>query len=373
MIRTSYLHPLVTARIEADHMVCMIERKNLDLSRLHEICRKDLQMDGKKIYFLMQCGICYIDGSCQSVSRVCDRARLASEHVMDGYAQPYAVFEKNMTEAYIDKTTLFSAISQAMEQENLKVYYQPLVDTKTWKIASAEALIRWIDPVRGMIPPGAFIPYLEENGRISMVDLYVAKRVHRLIRKRREEERPMVPVSINLSWMDFFDATITNWLVGALEEEKTKGRKIHLEITETSFAALEENRNHILEEYRNQGTEILLDDFGSGFSSFGMIQDYNFDILKIDMSFVRKISVNSKSRCIIRSIVDLAHQIGLRTVAEGAETKEQVDFLAECGCDYIQGYYFFKPMPEEDFMRLLDEEASGSENLYDKVQKGTLV
>lgn len=130
---------------------------------------------------------------------------------------------------------------------------------------------------------------------------------------------------------------------------------IRFEITETSLAAIGENHTWMLMRLRENGAKILLDDFGSGYSSFGMLQDYDFDILKIDISFVRNIGVNKKTESILRAIIDMAHQLGIRLVAEGAETEEQVAFLRENGCDYIQGYYYYKPMPQAEFLQLLEE------------------
>lgn len=131
-------------------------------------------------------------------------------------------------------------------------------------------------------------------------------------------------------------------------------RSVRMEITETSYAAIEADRSATLEALREAGILLLLDDFGSGYSSFGMLQNYNFDIMKIDMSFVRQIETNAKTRSIIRFIIEMAHTMDIKIIAEGAETKEQVEFLRDNGCDYIQGYYFYKPMPEEEFVKLLD-------------------
>ena len=142
-----------------------------------------------------------------------------------------------------------------------------------------------------------------------------------------------------------------------MDRFRENGRDLlaRFEITETSYAAIRENRSGILESLRIKNAKILLDDFGSGFSSFGMLQDYDFDILKIDMSFIRKIGENPKTKSIVHSIIGMAHEIGIKTVAEGVETEEQVSFLRQSGCDYIQGYYYSKPLPEEEFVEFLEK------------------
>lgn len=198
------------------------------------------------------------------------------------------------------------------------------------------------------------IPALEESGHISELDLYVLDSVNEFQKKRYQSDKITVPVSTNLSWMDFYDETIMNWLEKKCADASMPSGLCRMEITETSYAAIEADRNATLEALREAGILLLLDDFGSGYSSFGMLQNYNFDIMKIDMSFVRQIETNTKTRSIIRFIIEMAHTMDIKIIAEGAETKEQVEFLRDNGCDYIQGYYFYKPMPEEEFVKLLD-------------------
>lgn len=164
----------------------------------------------------------------------------------------------------------------------------------------------------------------------------------------------MVPVSINLSWMDFYDEELLEWLHNYVKSKKGKEHTIRFEITESSYAAVAENRSLLFQRIREHGAEFLLDDFGSGYSSFSTLQNYDFDILKIDIGFVKRIEQCDKTKSIIDSIIKMVHQMDARVVAEGAETQEQVQFLRERGCDYIQGYYFYKPMMMEQFAELLD-------------------
>ena len=262
-----------------------------------------------------------------------------------------------MSNAYLDSAELAGELYEGIQKKQFEVYYQPVADAKTGMIASAEALIRWNHPEKGMISPGIFIPALEESGQISELSFYVVKQVKELIRARLLCGKKTVPVSINLSWMDFYDETMINGIIEQLQTGEIPRGMIRFEVTETSYAALEENRLGVLNAIRKEGAKILLDDFGSGYSSFGMLRDYNFDILKIDMSFVRKIETNTKTRSILRFLIDMAHEMGVSLVAEGAETQAQVAFLQENGCDYIQGYYYSKPVPETKFCSLLDSGA----------------
>lgn len=353
----SKLSPVITARVESDHFVCLIEKKNLDFEELTSVCDNKFVKDGKRMNLIIRCGIFYVEEKPMKILGMIDRAKLAKRYITDEYVQPYMVYDHSMQVAYIDKAKLAGELQEGIAKEQFRVYYQPVIDTKTGKIASAEALIRWIHPDKGFISPALFIPALEENGHISELDFYVLKKVWQFINDRCENNKFVVPISVNLSWMDFYDEIMMEKILKEMDRFRENGREhmARFEITETSYAAIRENRSGILESLRIKNAKILLDDFGSGFSSFGMLQDYDFDILKIDMSFIRKIGENPKTKSIVHSIIGMAHEIGIKTVAEGVETEEQVSFLRQSGCDYIQGYYYSKPLPEEEFVEFLEK------------------
>lgn len=353
----SKLSPVITARVESDHFVCLVENKNLDFEELTSVCDNKFVKDGKCMNLIIRCGIFYVEEKPMKISGMIDRAKLAKRYITDEYVQPYMVYDHSMQVSYIDKAKLAGELQEGIAKEQFKVYYQPVIDTKTGKIASAEALIRWIHPDKGFISPALFIPALEENGHISELDFYVLKKVWQFINDRCENNKFVVPISVNLSWMDFYDEIMMEKILKEMDRFRENGREhmARFEITETSYAAIRENRSGILESLRIKNAKILLDDFGSGFSSFGMLQDYDFDILKIDMSFIRKIGENPKTKSIVHSIIGMAHEIDIKTVAEGVETEEQVSFLRQSGCDYIQGYYYSKPLPEEEFVEFLEK------------------
>lgn len=353
----SKLSPVITARVESDHFVCLVENKNLDFEELTSVCDNKFVKDGKCMNLIIRCGIFYVEEKPMKISGMIDRAKLVKRYITNEYVQPYMVYDHSMQVAYIDKAKLAGELQEGIAKEQFKVYYQPVIDTKTGKIASAEALIRWIHPDKGFISPALFIPALEENGHISELDFYVLKKVWQFINDRCENNKFVVPISVNLSWMDFYDEIMMEKILKEMDRFRENGREhmARFEITETSYAAIRENRSGILESLRIKNAKILLDDFGSGFSSFGMLQDYDFDILKIDMSFIRKIGENPKTKSIVHSIIGMAHEIGIKTVAEGVETEEQVSFLRQSGCDYIQGYYYSKPLPEEEFVEFLEK------------------
>lgn len=355
ILNESNLKPIALSRIEADHFVCLVKQDNIDFEEITRLCKSNYSYNGKMMTIYSKCGIYLVDDRNMKISGMMDRAKLACEDIDNALVKPYAVFDKNKGETYVDKTELIGELNSAIENEEFCIYYQPVYDAKTKKIASAEALVRWKHPKRGIVSPAVFVPALEENGHISKVDLLVEKGVKHFLEKRHNDGRYIVPVSVNLSWMDFYDAYMMNTILEDVKTSKLEAGFSRFEVTETSYAALAENNGKVLESMRKLNAKILLDDFGSGYSSFSTVSDYDFDIIKLDMGFVRKIETNEKARSIIKSIIDMAHHVNAKVIAEGAETKEQVDFLTDNDCDYIQGFYFSKPLTQEEFEKLLDE------------------
>lgn len=340
---------------EADHFVCLVKRENLDEEFLPKLCTKKISSSGKTIRLFSRCGIFYVKDKEMSVNMMIGRAKLAKKYIEDEYVQPYKVYDSSMQTAYIDKAEIAGELAEGIAKGELQVYYQPVVDVKTGQIASAEALIRWHHSEKGFLSPGFFIPALEESGHISELDDYVIHQVSDFLMDRYHAGKNVVPVSVNLSWMDFYDEKIMEDILDKCKNNDLEEKLIRLEVTETSYAAMGESRNSILESFRTEGVKIMMDDFGTGYSSFGMLQQYNFDIMKIDMSFIRQIETNPKTKSMLRFLIDMAHEMGIHIVAEGVETEVQADFLKKSHCDYIQGYYYYRPIPQEEFRKLLDE------------------
>lgn len=349
------LKPVVLARTEADHFAALVDVENLDLSKLPDILHTTLVRGNIKTDIYGRCGIYYVsDQDTSSISEMCDMAKLAKAYITNEYVQPYAVFNESMRKDYSGKSVSLVNLDSALQKNEFKVYYQPIYDAKTGKIASAEALIRWNSPQYGMILPGTFIPPLEDSGHISKLDMFVNRSVHDFIEKRDKAGKLVVPVSVNLSRMDLMDSHMIGSISQEIEDSQLPRTVFRYELTESAYAEIGLNGQKFLSGLRADGVKILVDDFGSGLSSFSTIRDYDFDILKLDMGFVRKIDSSSKANNIIISIIDLAKRLDMKVIAEGVETKEHADFLRTHGCDYFQGYYFAKPLPQAEFEKLLD-------------------
>ncbi len=350
----SFLNPILTARHTADRFVFLVNRRNLDLKELTNLCTFKYDAAGKSIMIYIHCGIYYIDDKTLDIDAMCNRATIAERYIDNEHVRPYSIFEARMSESYVDRSALYNALPDALANEEFKPYYQPIFDSKTGEIVSAEALVRWFHPQWGFMNPGLFVPALEEGGYISSVDLMIATHVQKFLEERERQGKPIVPVSINLSRMDFYDSEMMRVL-----KERVSGTSLaqgfhRFEVTESSYMDITETDVSLLDTLRSLGAQILIDDFGSGYSSFGTIADYDFDIIKLDMAFIKKIGKNAKIESIIHSLIDMAHHMKAKVIAEGAETEEQVNFLREHDCDYIQGFYFSRPLPEEEFVKLLD-------------------
>ncbi|ADL34678.1 EAL domain-containing protein [Butyrivibrio proteoclasticus B316] len=238
-------------------------------------------------------------------------------------------------------------IEKALENDWVKVYYQPVVRALTGQLCGAESLARWIDPEMGFLSPDKFIGALEESRQIHKLDCWIVKKVCSDISERIHNGLDAIPVSINFSRLDLEATDMLKVLEDAVDEYDIPRDYIHVEITESMIVSDAEMMSGMIERFRSTGYEVWMDDFGSGYSSLTVLKDYHFDTLKLDMSFLR--SFDDKSKAIITSTVIMAKEIDVMTLAEGVETKEQVEFLKNIGCGRLQGYYYGKPMPIDDF------------------------
>jgi len=355
-LRTSALKPLVVGRFpSSDHFIMLVRRENITPEVLVDIAHQHIDNGEREEDILITCGIYNISDRQTAVTDMVEHAIMAFRSIKDIYSTPYATFSEEEEERYLSGKLAVSGFDKALRENEFQPFYQPIYDAVTRRIVSAEALVRWIKDGK-LVPPGMFIPALEENGSVSRVDMHISKCVTGMLKRRKRDGKLVVPVSINLSAMDFY---ANDAMDGVMEDIMTMVEHSltpRYEITETAWADAADNRGEVIETMRAKGTQILIDDFGSGYSSFSTIRDFGFDILKIDMGFIKKIGSNSKVDGIVKSIINMAHSIDLRVVAEGVETETQLIFLRDHGCDYIQGYYFSRPLPEKEFEELLDEQ-----------------
>lgn len=231
------------------------------------------------------------------------------------------------------------------------MFLQPQMDSEG-HMRGAEALVRWIHSEKGMIMPGDFIPVFEKNGLISEVDKHIWDLACRQLKKWKEEGKENLYISVNISPIDFYFLNIFQVFTELVQKYEISPKNIKLEITETAIAMDVKRQLELIERLRSYGFVVEMDDFGSGYSSLNMLKDIQVDILKIDMAFLRKSKDEERSKKILHMIINLSKQLGMPVISEGVETKEQVDYLSDFGCDMFQGYYFARPMDITTFEKL---------------------
>ena len=346
------LNPIIIARLESDHFVLITKTENITAEKMNRLCYQSYTEGTKKLPILIRCGIYNITDTIKKVPQMLDQAKLAEKSI-PAHGTPYAVCSERMIQDYVNQRVFVSELDNALKNGEFLPYYQPIVDAKTGEIVSAEALIRWNHHEKGMIPPGMFIPAFEKEGQTTKLDSFMVNSVLNFNIARMQKGQKVVPCAVNLSRMDFYDTKLMAMLKQKLKNQTNVQEMLKLEITESAYAVLETDALTFLDEMKKLGLTFLLDDFGSGMSSLSTLEVYNFDVIKLDMGFIRKIGKNPNAEAIIRHTIGMAHDMGAKVVAEGVETKEQLEFLQEVDCDMIQGYYFYKPMPEEEFAKLL--------------------
>ena len=344
LLRETFEGNLV-ARFNDDHFAVATQRKNPNdcIQFIHERIRVyDLGLPME-----MKAGIYHPLPEVTDVALIMDRAKIACNSIKNTYDLTWAEFDPAMEEEINFRSHIIRSFQEAMIEGCIEVYYQPEIRAMTREICGFEALARWRDPVHGMISPGVFVPVLEDAHLSPQLDLYIIERVCQdVVQVRRDiPDWELLRVSVNLSRADFR----LRDMVQAVEDVRLRydiaRSMLNIEVTEGAMNEDEKFLQGEIARFRAAGYEVWMDDFGSGYSSLNNVKDYVFDVLKIDMNFLRSFETNPKSAIVIRSIVNMAKELGLHTLAEGVETEEQFAFLREIGCEKVQGYLFSPPMP----------------------------
>ena len=278
-----------------------------------------------------------------------EKARYAFSMLKEthGHAN-YLRYDHNLSNRYKLVQYIVSHIDEAISNDWIKAYYQPVVYAKNRKLCGVEALARWIDPEYGFLNPGIFIPSLEDAQLAYKLDLAMLEIVCKNMRRVLDNGETVVPTSINFSRSDFSVVDIPNEIVRITNKYNIPTYYLHIEITESALLEKTVDLAEAMRRIKENGFSIWLDDFGSGYSSFNTLKDYEFDVLKLDMEFLKGFESNKKSKPLIKAVIDLAGHINMRTLAEGVETEEQANFLKSIGCEKLQGYLISKPITYEE-------------------------
>ncbi len=289
-----------------------------------------------------------------------DHAKLACNSLRRDYTGQLAYYDSKLHDRQLYHARLIQDIDSSLENGDFVVFYQPKYGIQGDRpvLRSAEALIRWRHPSLGMISPGDFIPLFEGNGLVQKLDRFVWEQAASRVAEWRRSYGITVPVSVNVSRIDIYDPDIEDRLLGILKKNSLSTSDLFLEITESAYSDNASRLIEVVNDLRRDGFRIEMDDFGSGYSSLNMLTTIPIDVLKMDMQFVRYMLKDEKSLKLCELVMDISRFLNVPVVAEGVEEQAQYDKLREMGCEIIQGYYFSKPLPAEEFAALIEKEAA---------------
>lgn len=347
----------VAGYMGGDDFAIVIPKEAAVLGPLERGIRDFVKQFGESAGFLPAFGIYEIEDRGLSASMMYDRASIALATVKGNYLNRTGWYDAGMKKKLEDDQVLLSEIQHGLDNHEFVFYVQPQCNMMTGRIVGLESLVRWVHPVRGVVPPGEFIPLLESNGFITNLDLYVWEEVCACLHDWiRTGNRP-VPISVNVSRIDIYSMNVTRKMIELTDRYGIDPSLLQIEITESAYAENYDLIRVVVNDLRKSGFTVFMDDFGSGYSSLNMLKDVNVDVIKIDTKFL-EMNENSERRGmgILETIIRMARLMQLRVIAEGVEKKEQVDFLRNVGCIYGQGYYYYRPMPVEQLKPLLLEE-----------------
>lgn len=358
----------VYGRLENDIFAVCMPYKEENIELLANALQINMKKLNKDYNIKVSCGVYVISDYNMDVSEMYDRAFLAAKNCKGKYVQNIAYYDESMIENMRQEQFIINEVNRALEEEQFAVYLQPKINLVTDRSYGAEALVRWMHPEKGMISPGEFIPVYERNGIIGRLDQYMWRHVCALLRKWLDEGRNPNPISVNVSRVNIYNPHLVEIFKNLITEYRIPAHLLNLELTESAFTEDQDLVMRTMSRLRAMGFKIMMDDFGSGYSSLNVLKDMEVDYLKVDMKFLQQEQgFNGKGEKVLTSIIRMAKWLHMPSIVEGVETAEQVDFLKCIGCEYAQGYFYAKPMPIADYEAfLLKEEELGANTHNDE-------
>ncbi len=346
----------IASRFENDIFYVLCDHRD-SYEELAECICANLKSLNSSIRFSVRIGVQSGVDKHMSLLQQFDKARIACNSVKSDRLHPVAFYSEEMHKKELLEERLLDEMQKAIDEHQFVVWFQPKFNIRGENpvLCSSEALVRWRHPELGMVSPGVFIPLFERNALIPKLDQYVWSEAAKEVAKLKARYGRSVPVSVNVSRIDLFDNGLKDVLIGILKENALDFDDFLLEITESAYSDDGAQLIGAIRNLREAGFKIEMDDFGSGYSSLNSLSEMPVDIIKLDMSFTRKIHENSKSLRVVELVVEMAKSIGALVVAEGVENETQYKLLKQVGCDCVQGYFFSKPLPSEDFEAFVEK------------------
>src|SRR5216683_2356337 len=357
----------VVARVGGDEFTIVLQEleKKEDAAvmaqRVLRIISEPIDIEGQRLYVTASIGITVYPDDGEDAETLLKNADNAMYRAKAVGRNCYEMSTQELSRSMQERMTLESGLHQAMERNEFEVYYQPQIDIRTNRIIGMEALLRWRHPERGLMSPGSFLSVAEERGFIVLIGDWVLRTALNQVRAFRDLGFPDFRVAVNLSARQFRELSLVDGIESAVKQARVDPRLLELEITESVAMENLDLTFKVLERLRRTGISIAIDDFGMGHSSLSYLKRFPIDCLKIDRNFVEDLPDRFEDAAIVRSVIELAQGLNLRVVAEGVETKPQLDFLKEHGCREVQGFYFGFPVPAPQFQETLNQARVGNE------------
>ena len=344
----------ICARSYADHFFLLVERADYGYIEMrHAELVKYLEEFPLDMKIALKFGVYEIHDRDMEIDSMCDRAQIAVNQIKGQYVTEIYFYDDSLRKQLLKEQRITDDMEPALKEHQFKVFFQPKYDIFSETLSGAEALVRWVHPQNGFMSPAEFIPVFESNGFITEVDMFVWDKVCEKIREWLDKYDRFVPISVNVSRKDMYKPNLPQILVDIVHKHGLEPKHLHLEITESAYVENPDQLLQVVEQLKKAGFIIEMDDFGSGYSSLNMLAAMPIDILKLDMKFVQNYSEADNSRSILSFVIGLAKWMNLYVIAEGVETKAQLELLRGMDCNLAQGYYFSKPLPEKEFEQIL--------------------
>lgn len=357
----------ICCRVNADNFAILYPSKLMDSEEIRSIFRKAKVIEGFLRSITFSVGRYVIEDKSLTPSAMYDRAMMAKATIKGRYDIHCANYDEGMRLRMLNEQEIVSEMNIALEDHQFEVWYQPQYNHETGALIGSEALVRWRHPKKGLIPPGVFIPIFEQNGFVYEIDKYVWEQCCKFLRELIDSGRNPMPISVNISRYDILQDGMSDYVTSLITKYDLEPELLRLEITESAFISSSLQIIEVVEQLKKKHFTVEIDDFGSGYSSLNILKDVPSDVLKLDMKFLEGTADSDKGGNIVASVVRMAKWIGMTIIAEGVETLYQADFLKSIGCFYIQGYLYSKPLPKDDFERVLANKVN--ENTMLKMEK----
>ncbi len=300
-------------------------------------------------------GVFYItkDNKDMDVETAISNANLARKQAKKLESETVVLFTDDMARNLNNEIEILNSIRDAIKDGELMPYYQPKIDSDTGKIGGAEALVRWRKPNGSFIYPDQFIPAIEKSGQITEVDYFMYEEVFKFIHEKLDKGQKIVPISLNVSRMHLKNLDIVDKIMALMDKYSVPPEYLEFEITESTCMDNPDKAIKFIEKLHNMGIKVSMDDFGTGYSSLNMLSEVSFDVIKLDKAFLKTVELKKKEKVILANIINMARELGMKSLCEGVETEDQSVFLKEIGCNIQQGYFFSKPVPRGVFEAML--------------------